>query len=158
MPDFDFSTDVGAIPRQQTAADSFMVMKEGSPDVPGLVNSFIQQWRNQAGTSYTFTIADSGLVLVSTENNNPIFTIPLNAAVAFNVGTEIVIDYRGTGLMKVQILGVGIINNITAGSLVLQKGQQVVIWKTATDTWEAVISAPNPYAIAAVFAAGTFNL
>ena len=153
MPDIDLST---LTPRQQDAADSLVVMKEGAPDTMGLLSSLIQKERNQSGTAYTVALTDSGFVLVSTENANPVFTIALNATVAFSIGTEFSFLYGGTGKATIQIPAGGTINGKDAANLTLFKGQEVYFWKRGTNAWDAYFPV-NKYGIPLVMAQGAFN-
>lgn len=151
---YDFSTD--ATPRQQKATDGFLVMDEGSPDVPGLVTSFIQKTRTEPATTYTFALPDSGF-LIFASGASPAFTLPLGVAVAFETGTEIILRHTGTGRMLVNITGAGTLNGKTAGVLAMPPNQDVLFWESAPDVWEAILP-PEKYAIAIVMAAGAFNL
>lgn len=159
MADFDFSDTVTyplAVPRQQKSTDVFLVMSEGSPDQPGAVLSLIQKFRTQAGTSYTIVLADSGMILVSSENSNPVFTLPLNASVAFELGTLIHVDYKGTGTMTINIGSGGIVDGVVNGVISLVSGQRVRLWKTNTDTWESNVFPANNYGTLSAMAGLTF--
>lgn len=111
----------------------------------------------QSGTTYTFLATDVDKMVTAT-GASPVFTLPLNAVTPITVYSQGAFRHKGTGVARFQITGAGIIDGKTAGFVSVLPGQQLQYWKTATDTWETVISAPNPYAIAAVFAADTFNL
>jgi hypothetical protein len=99
----------------------------------------------QTGTSYTLALSDANQC-VSMSNASPnTLTIPLNATVAFPVGTLETILQAGTGITTISgASGVTIVNAMASagGKLpALNTGAQngiVILSKTATNTWEVL--------------------
>lgn len=109
----------------------------------------------QSGTTYTYAATDIDKMVTAT-GANPTFTIPLNAAVAFAIGTQFTTRHSGTGRKTVNIPGAGTINGVTAGSFILDAGQEAQCWKTGTNAWEVVISPANVFGSIAAMSGLTF--
>jgi len=110
----------------------------------------------QTGATYTFVAADVDDMVSGSSASAKTFTLPLNAVTAIAVGSQIAVRNTGSGPLTVNITGAGILNAVTAGGFILLRGQETTLWKTATDTWEAIIT-PNRYAIPLVFSMGAFS-
>lgn len=92
----------------------------------------------QTGTTYTFVLTDDGK-LVTCDNASAItVTVPLNASVAFGIGTQINIMQLGAG--QVTISPTSGVTIRSSGSKLKTYGQYAVatLVKIATDTWVAV--------------------
>jgi hypothetical protein len=82
--------------------------------------------------NHTFEGADQGSVVVLSGSNNKTFTVPLNASVAFPIGTVIVLATSGTGHITVSgdagvsVLGTTVMNT---------QGTVAQLVKIDTDTW-----------------------
>lgn len=94
----------------------------------------------QVGTTYTFVLADGSDAgkspLVTLSNASPITaTVPLNASVAFPIGTQIDLAQIGAGKVTVAAAG-GVTINSKLGNLSV--GAQyvgVTLVKIGTDSW-----------------------
>lgn len=90
---------------------------------------------NTQTVSYTLVLADAGKIIemnVSSANN---LTIPLNASVAFPIGTNITINQNGAGLTTIVATG-GVTIRSFGGALKME-GQYAgaTIYKRGTDEW-----------------------
>jgi len=91
----------------------------------------------QSGTTYTLVLADIGKVVRMTNASANTVTIPLNASVAFEIGTTIVIRQSGAGSTTLEGDTGVTLNGISGGSgaMILQYSD-VMLQKVDTDTWE----------------------
>lgn len=55
----------------------------------------------QSATTYTFAGPDRGTMVESTNSSATVFTVPLNSAVAFTIGTFIAFRQYGTGSLSI---------------------------------------------------------
>lgn len=86
----------------------------------------------QTGTTYTFVAADAGKLVTHSNAAAITATVPANATTAFPVGTQIILEQIGAGVLTVAAAGGVTINGrLTAP---YQYGV-VVLRKIATDTW-----------------------
>ena len=94
---------------------------------------------DQTGVAYTLVLTDKDNVNVWMNNALPnTVTIPLNASVAFAVGTKINIIQEGVGVTTVEGDTGVTLNGTSGGSIVVNNQYQgVTITKRATDTWIA---------------------
>jgi GTPase len=87
--------------------------------------------------SYTIGIADAGkLVEMSNASANNL-TVPLNATVAYPIGTQINILQTGAGQTTVVATG-GVTINATPGLKLRAQWSSATLIKRATDTWVLV--------------------
>lgn len=85
-------------------------------------------------TSYTLVLADAAkLVEISNASANNL-TVPLNASVAFPVGTQINILQTGAGQTTIVATG-GVTINATPGLKLRAQWSSATLIKRATDTW-----------------------
>jgi len=94
---------------------------------------------NQTGTTYTLVLndADNKTVWMNNASSNTA-TIPLNASVAFPVGTKINLMMEGAGVTTIEGDTGVTLNGVSAGSGdINNQFQGVTITKRATDTWIA---------------------
>lgn len=138
-PDIDLSA---LTPRLQDTADSFVVMKEGSPDTMGLLKALIRKELTVSTTTYTFVEDDAGRVVVGTNASAKTFTLPLNAALALPVGTMIIVRNEGAGLLTVTIGSGGTIDGVAQGTPTVSRGAEELFWKRATNDWTSVLISP----------------
>lgn len=92
---------------------------------------------NQTGTTYTLVLtdADNKTVWMSNAAANTL-TIPTNAAVAFPVGTKIMVMQEGAGATTVTGDTGVTVNGVSAGSkAVSAQYSGLLLSKRATDTW-----------------------
>ena len=109
-------------------------INKGAGSVPVLLNS-------QTGGSYTLVLADAGKVVEGTNSSANTVTIPLNASVAFPVGTQVTVLQAGTGQTTINIASGGTLNAGLQGTTNTAKlraqWSAAVLIKRATDTWVA---------------------
>jgi hypothetical protein len=91
----------------------------------------------QTGTSYTFVLTDADNKFVSGDNVNGItFTIPLNSAVAFPVGSVLNIKQKGSGQITISPdVGVTVNYPSSATMKLREPGSWATLVKDGTDTW-----------------------
>lgn len=93
----------------------------------------------QTGTTYTAALTDDGK-LVTCDNAAAIaFTIPLNATVAFGIGTQINIMQLGAGQVTITPATAGVTLR-SSGTKLKTYGQYAVATccKIASDTWVVI--------------------
>lgn len=105
-----------------------------------LGTAYVATENAQTGTTYTLQLIDGsnagGHPYVTCSNaSTTVITVPTNASVAFPVGTEIPIIWKGTG--SVVVLGdTGVTVNSLGDFVALSgKNAQVTLLKQATDSW-----------------------
>lgn len=89
----------------------------------------------QTGTTYTANLNDANQTVTLNNASAITFTIPLNASVAFPIGTKIYLIQLGAGQVTVAATGGVTLHSYT--SLVKLAGQYAdgKLEKIATDTW-----------------------
>ena len=109
-------------------------INKNAASVPVLLNA-------QSGTSYTLVLADAGKVVEGTNSSSNTITIPLNASVAFPVGTQITVLQAGTGQTTIDIASGGTLNAGLQGTANTAKlraqWSAAVLIKRSTNTWVA---------------------
>jgi hypothetical protein len=88
----------------------------------------------QTGTAYTLALTDAGGVVTMSSSSNSTVTIPLNATVAFPIGTAVIVQRIGTNVVNLAIASGGTLQTGIGTSLQAQYAMFEVI-KTGTDTW-----------------------
>jgi len=89
----------------------------------------------QTGTSYTFVAADAGKLVTSSNGSAQTITIPPNSSVAFDIGTQIIVQNLGSANATLaQGSGVTIQSKDSNKEIDGQYAAATCI-KTATDTW-----------------------
>ena len=92
--------------------------------------------------SYTLVLADDGKIVEVNNASANTVTIPLNASVAFPVGTQITVLQTGSGQTSITVASGGTLNGTpqaTAGTVKLRaQWSSAVLVKRATDTWVAM--------------------
>lgn len=97
----------------------------------------------QTGTTYTLAITDQGKAVTMNNASANTCTIPLNATVAFHIGTLLIVRQIGAGLTTLAATGGVTIEKASGTSLTMAGAQeQLVLHKTATDTWH--VAPMNP--------------
>jgi alpha-D-ribose 1-methylphosphonate 5-triphosphate synthase subunit PhnH len=84
--------------------------------------------------AYTLALADADKVVTFSKGTADTITIPLNAAVAFPTGTEIVIENIGVGTLTIAITATGTLQSKGAKVDIITFGV-ARLRKTATNTW-----------------------
>jgi hypothetical protein len=89
----------------------------------------------QVGTTYTLALTDQSKTVTMNNASANTCSIPTNASVAFHIGAKLVVRQIGAGLTTVDGPGVTIVK-ASATSLAMAGAQeQLMLHKTATDTW-----------------------
>ena len=92
----------------------------------------------QTGTTYTFLSEDSGKLVTSSNGSAQTFTVPPNSSVAFDVGTQIIVQNIGSANCTLaQGSGVTINSKDSAKEIDGQWAAATLI-KTATDVWTLI--------------------
>jgi len=89
----------------------------------------------QTGVSYTLALSDAGKLVESNNGSANTISVPLNSAIAFDIGTQILIAQYGAG--KTRIVGIGGVTVRSAGSksyIEAQYGMASLI-KIGADEW-----------------------
>jgi hypothetical protein len=117
-----------------TIADALTVtgaVTAGSLVAPLAINA-------QTGTTYTFVAADAGKLVTSSNGSAQTITIPPNSSVAFDIGTQIMVQNLGSANATLaQGSGVTIQSKDSAKEIDGQYAAATCI-KTATDTWSLI--------------------
>ena len=109
-----------------------------------LTDTYISTWNAKADlaaviaaktTNYTFVIGDANNFLQMNSASSYTFTIPLNSAVAFPVGTELHMARYGAGEVTIAITSGGTIISEGSKKRINAQYQVVTAKKLATDTW-----------------------
>ena len=92
----------------------------------------------QTGTTYTFVAADAGKLVTSSNGSAQTITVPPNSSVAFDVGTQIMVQNIGSANATLaQGSGVTINSKDSAKEINGQWAAATLI-KTATDVWTLI--------------------
>ncbi len=92
----------------------------------------------QTGTTYTFVAADAGKMVTSSNGSAQTFTVPPNSSVAFDVGTQIIVQNIGSANCTLaQGSGVTIQSKDSNKEIDGQYAAATLI-KTATDVWTLI--------------------
>jgi len=92
----------------------------------------------QTGTTYTFVAADAGKMVTSSNGSAQTFTVPPNSSVAFDVGTQIIVQNIGSANCTLaQGSGVTIQSKDSNKEIDGQYAAATLI-KTATDAWSLI--------------------
>ena len=96
----------------------------------------------QTGTAYTLVLGDDGKIVEMNNASANTLTIPLNASVAFPVGTQITVLQTGAGQTSLAVTAGVTLNatpQATANTAKLRaQWSSCVLVKRATDTWVAM--------------------
>jgi hypothetical protein len=125
------SIDVGGTSSQYLKAD-------GSLGSDALIASGVDN--DQTGTTYTLVLTDADNKSITMTNASAnTLTIPLNASVAFPVGTKIPVSQLGAGLTTIEGDTGVTVNGVSAGTKDLGGiYTSALLWKRATDTWVVI--------------------
>jgi len=92
-----------------------------------------QSINTQTGTSYTAVLADSNKVITLSNSSAITFTIPLNASVAFPIGTSLNVAQLGAG--QVTIAGAGGVTIFGIGTKIAAQYGAATAIQIATNQW-----------------------
>ena len=85
-------------------------------------------------TNYTLQLSDAGNLVTMSSSSVLTIYVPLNASVAFPVGTQITILQTGSGVVYVTPIS-GVTINSTPGTILRTQYSVCTLIKYATDTW-----------------------
>ena len=92
----------------------------------------------QTGTTYTFVAADAGKLVTSSNGSGQTFTVPPNSSVAFDVGTQILVQNIGSANCTLA-QGSGVtIQSVDSNKEIDGQYAAATLIKTATDTWSLI--------------------
>ena len=92
----------------------------------------------QTGTTYTFLAEDSGKLVTSSNGSAQTFTVPPNSSVAFDVGTQIMLQNIGSANCTLA-QGSGVtIQSVDSNKEIDGQFAAATLIKTATDTWSLI--------------------
>lgn len=91
----------------------------------------------QTGTSYTAVLADGYDTMVTMDNASANdFYLPTNASVAYPVGTQIAVKWKGVGQPTVHAPSGGTLDGVTDGAAdITAQWNTVMLTKLGTDAW-----------------------
>lgn len=92
----------------------------------------------QSGTTYTFVAADAGKMVTSSNGSAQTFTVPPNSSVAYDVGTQIIVQNIGSANCTLA-QGSGVtITSVDSNKEIDGQYASAVLIKTATDAWTLI--------------------
>ena len=92
----------------------------------------------QTGTTYTFVLADAGKMVTSSNGSAQTITVPPNSSVAFDIGTQIIVQALGAGVATLA-QGSGVtIQSKDSNKAIDGQYAGVTLVKRATDTWSLI--------------------
>jgi hypothetical protein len=125
----DYNAATGSL--STTLLDVTGVLTAGSVVAPLAFNA-------QVGTTYTFVLADAGKMVTFANAGAQTVTVPPNSAVAFTVGTQIILQGILAGVVTL-VAGAGVtINSKDAALAIDGQWAAVTLIKTATDVWSLI--------------------
>jgi hypothetical protein len=90
----------------------------------------------QSGTTYTLVRTDASHVVRCTSGSAVTLTVPLNATVAFPIGTSIEVRQAGAGQVTVSPTGGVTLNSESSMRKTAAQHRSVSLVKVGTDTWD----------------------
>lgn len=137
----DVAHEVGvygeAYPRYQVLANGTVKYGDGTA-APAALFPAGMVVRTRLGASYTLALADaSGALTLLSHGSAGTVTVPLNATVAFPVGSVVRVAQAGAGQFTVTAADGVTITTAKAGLVTAAAGAMVMLVKVATDTWYA---------------------
>jgi hypothetical protein len=92
----------------------------------------------QTGTTYTFVLADAGKFVSSSNGSAQTFTVPPNSSIAYDVGTQIIVQNIGSANCTLAE-GSGVtINSKDSNKEIDGQFAAATLIKTATDAWSLI--------------------
>lgn len=90
-------------------------------------------------TTKTIGLTDAGTIQQCSNASAQTITIPLNASVAFDIGTIIIFEQHGVGQVTLDGVSGVTVNGVNGGNVSIDAQYLACyIRKTATDTWVAI--------------------
>lgn len=90
-----------------------------------------------SATSYTLVLADDGKIVEVLTATSSVLNVPLNASVAFPIGTQITLIQTGAGQVTITPAS-GVTINATPGLKTRVQWSAATLIKRATNTWVAI--------------------
>ena len=110
----------------ESSPDSTVITKEWAN------TSFKKTINNKSGSSYTLVLLDKNKTIVLSNNTSVVLNIPLESSVNYDLGTEIRVIYKGSGVATIN----GGLNTIYENiGLTLNQGDCATLIKIASDEW-----------------------
>ena len=146
----DYTIYTGSVDKVGTPVDNQLSVWTGDGTIEGtsgatydgtsltIDGEVVSNWtfNTQTGTTYTLALIDHARIVTMNNGAANVITIPLNASVAYPVGTEIRIIQKGAGVTSVTGATGVTLNGISAGSgAITGQWDEVRLYKEATDTW-----------------------
>jgi hypothetical protein len=133
-------TEVGDYLTTATASSTYAPL--ASPTFTGTVNAAALvaplAFNAQTGTTYTFVLADAGKMVTSSNGSAQTLTVPPNSSVAFDIGTQIIVQALGAGAATLA-QGSGVtIQSKDSNKAIDGQYAGVTLVKRATDTWSLI--------------------
>lgn len=127
------NAETSASEAAQSATDA-----QDSADVAAAAAGYKLDVNNQTGTSYTLVLADEGdFVRMDNAAANTVI-VPTNSAVAFEIGTIVLVRQIGDGTTTIQP-SIGVTVNAPFGNYdISQNDFGVALVKVATDEWDMI--------------------
>lgn len=90
----------------------------------------------QTGTSYTLVLGDRAKTITMSNAAANTLTIPLNSAVAFPIGTAVIVRQLGAGVTSVAAATGVTLDGVSAGSAdASAQYKAIILTKIGTDAW-----------------------
>ena len=90
-----------------------------------------------SATSYTLVLTDDGKIVEVLTATSSVLNVPLNASVAFPIGTQITLIQTGAGQVTITPAS-GVTINATPGLKTRAQWSAATLIKRATNTWVAI--------------------
>jgi hypothetical protein len=88
------------------------------------------------GTSYTLILTNAGKILECSNAGTQTISIPTDAAVAFDIGSVILLERHGAGAVVADAVAGVTLNGVTSGAVNLRaQWSSAYLRKTAADAW-----------------------
>lgn len=110
-------------------------MARGFVNVGGGGSSSSTTITEQTGASYTLALADANTWIEMNSDSAQTVTVPTNAAVAFPIGTEIILIQKGAGQTTISPDGGVTVNSYDSEDKTYGQYAVAGLKKAATDTW-----------------------
>ena len=92
----------------------------------------------QTGTTYTFVAGDAGKLVTSSNGSAQTFTVPPNSSVAYDGGTQIIVQNIGSANCTLAQGSGGTITSVDSNKEIDGQYASACLIKTATDAWTLI--------------------
>lgn len=117
-------------------SDALTLDTSGNAVITGSIASY-RPTVTQSGSN-TFALTDANTFQLCTSGSSMTLTIPLNATVAFAIGTEIDVYQQGAGQVSIAPTGGVTLNSSFSNRNIAVQYSGASLKKTAADTWELI--------------------